>query len=109
MSRREAAVLAWAVRRARKEELAALSDRELEKLPPRYREPLVLCCLEGLTRDEAAARLGVPAGTLKGRLERGRKRLADALQARGVALGVALLATAATSSAGASSPRLFES
>jgi RNA polymerase sigma factor (sigma-70 family) len=87
-------------------ELLAALDEELEKLPPRYREPLVLCYLEGLTRDEAAARLGAPAGTLKTRLERGRKRLGDALTKRGCALGAGLLALAATSPAGASPPRL---
>jgi RNA polymerase sigma factor (sigma-70 family) len=87
-------------------ELLAALDEELEKLPPRYREPLVLCYLEGLTRDEAAARLGAPAATLKTRLERGRKRLGDALTSRGCALGAGLLALAATSPAGASPPRL---
>src|SRR5205823_2946300 len=77
-------------------------------LPPRYREPLVLCYLEGLTRDEAARRLGVPAATLKAQLERGRKRLAEALTRRGCVLGAGLLALAATSPAGASPPRLVE-
>jgi RNA polymerase sigma factor (sigma-70 family) len=78
-------------------ELLTALDEELEKLPPRYREPLVLCHLEGLTRDEAASRLGVPIATLKGQLERGRKRLAEALTKRGCALGSALLLTAAAS------------
>lgn len=90
-------------------ELTATLDEELDKLPPRYREPLVLCYLEGLTRDEAAIRLGVPLATLKKQLERGRKKLADALTARGFALGVSLLATCATSPSLASSPRLLES
>jgi RNA polymerase sigma factor (sigma-70 family) len=89
------------------QELVAILDEELDRLPPRYREPLVLCYLEGLTRDEAAARLNVPQATLKSQLERGRKKLAEALAARGYALGVLLLATAA--SARASSPCLFES
>ncbi|MDY3550972.1 sigma-70 family RNA polymerase sigma factor [Gemmata sp. JC717] len=89
-------------------ELLAALDEELERLPPRYREPLILCYLEGLTRDEAATRLGVPVATLKSQLERGRKKLADALTARGCALGVALLLTT-TSSAGASPPRLTKS
>jgi RNA polymerase sigma factor (sigma-70 family) len=90
------------------QELIAALDEELDRLPPRYREPLVLCYLEGLTRDEAAARLGVPEATLKSQLERGRKKLADALTSRGCTLGVALLVTAATSAAGASPPRLVE-
>jgi RNA polymerase sigma factor (sigma-70 family) len=90
-------------------ELLAILDEELDRLPAIYREPLVLCCLEGLTRDEAAVRLGVPAGTLKIRLERGRKRLAKALALRGCALGAGLLALTATSPAEASSPRLLES
>ena len=80
-------------------ELLAVLDEELDRLPSRYREPLVLCYLEGLTRDEAAARLGVPVATLKGQLERGRKKLARALTARGCDLGILLILTAASSSA----------
>ena len=83
------------------EELLAILDEELGKLPERYRAPVVLCCVEGLTRDEAAAQLGVPAATLKGRLERGRKRLHAALARRGVALGAGLLVLMATSRAAA--------
>jgi RNA polymerase sigma factor (sigma-70 family) len=90
-------------------ELLAALDEELDRLPPRYREPLVLCYLEGLTRDEAAARLGVPDGTLKKQLERGRKKLADALTARGCALGAALLTTATFPAPGISSTRLLDS
>jgi RNA polymerase sigma factor (sigma-70 family) len=89
-------------------ELLAVLDEELDKLPPHYREPLVLCYLEGLTRDEAAARLGVPAATVKTHLERGRKKLGDALTKRGCGLGAGLLALAATSPAGASPPRLVQ-
>jgi RNA polymerase sigma factor (sigma-70 family) len=90
-------------------ELLAALDEELDRLPPRYREPLVLCYLEGLTRDEAATRLGVLPGTLKSLLERGRKRLGAALTRRGCVLGAGLLALAATSPAGASPPRLVRS
>ena len=46
-------------------------DDELQRLPERYRLPLILCYLEGLTRDEAALQLGWTAGKLKGLLERG--------------------------------------
>ncbi len=46
-------------------ELTAVLDHELSRLAPRYRDPLVLCCLEGLAQDEAASRLGVPIETLR--------------------------------------------
>lgn len=88
-------------------ELLVAVDEELDRLPPIYREALVLCHLEGLARDEAAVNLGVPLATVKMRLERGRKRLADALTRRGIVLGATLLAVAATSPAGASPPALM--
>jgi RNA polymerase sigma factor (sigma-70 family) len=72
-------------------ELGIVLDEELERLSATYREPLVLCYLEGLTRDEAALQLMLPIKTLNKRLERGRKQLADLLTARGYGLGVALL------------------
>jgi RNA polymerase sigma factor (sigma-70 family) len=90
-------------------ELLAVLDEELDRLPPTYREPLILCFLEGLTRDEAAARLGIAVETLKVRIHRGRKRLHDALTKGGVAVGAGLLALAASSPAGASPPRFVES
>src|SRR5262245_14087591 len=89
-------------------ELLAALDEELERLPAIYREPLVLCYLEGLTSDEAAARLGVPAATVRTRIHRGRKRLHEALTKGGCALGAGLLALAATPPAGASPPRLVQ-
>jgi RNA polymerase sigma factor (sigma-70 family) len=89
-------------------ELLEILDEELGRLPVIYREPLVLCYLEGLTRDEAARQLGIPSATLKSQLERGRKKLGDALTRRGCALGAGLLAIAVTSPARASSPRLVE-
>lgn len=59
-------------------------DEELAHLPARYREPLVLCCLEGLSREEAAAQLGTTPGAVKGLLERGREQLRQRLERRGV-------------------------
>src|SRR5262245_31237291 len=90
-------------------ELVGILDEELGKLSPRYGEALVLCHLEGLTLDEAAPRLGVPVATLKTRVARARKLLADALTGRGCALGTGLLTLAVTSPAGASPPRLVKS
>ncbi len=89
-------------------EAFAVLDEELDKLPALYREPLVLCYLQGLTRDEAAMRLGVPSATLKSQLDRGRKKLADALTRRGIVPGAGLLTVAATSAARASAPQLVE-
>src|SRR5262245_43098122 len=50
-------------------EAQLILHEELARFPEKYRAPLVLCNLEGLTRDEAAKQLGLPFGTLKDRLE----------------------------------------
>src|SRR5262249_18142983 len=65
---------------------------ELAGLPEKYRAALVLCCLEGLSRTEAAAELGWTENQLKNCLEQGRERLRSRLASRGIALGVPLLA-----------------
>jgi RNA polymerase sigma factor (sigma-70 family) len=85
-------------------ELRGVLDEELQRLPARYRAPLVLCYLEGKTRDEAAQQLGVKPGSLHGLLERGRKLLRDRLERRGLTLSAALLATALPGAAGAALP-----
>jgi RNA polymerase sigma factor (sigma-70 family) len=73
-------------------DLCAVIDAELQRLPEPYRLPLVLCYLEGKTRDEAARALGCSLGTLKRRLEQGRERLRARLTRRGLSLSGALLA-----------------
>ena len=65
-------------------------DEELNRLPDKYRLPLFLCCIEGMSRNDAARRLGWSLGSLKGRLERGRLLLRRRLMLRGVSLSVAL-------------------
>jgi RNA polymerase sigma factor (sigma-70 family) len=67
-------------------ELCAALDDVLDRLPGRYREPLVLCCVQGPSRDEAAHRLGWSLGAVKGRPERGRDLLRQRLARRGISL-----------------------
>jgi RNA polymerase sigma factor (sigma-70 family) len=71
-------------------ELLAVLDEELAALPERDRGPLLLCCLEGLSQDEAAKRLGCSTGAVRGRLERGRARLRLRLEKRGLGLPAVL-------------------
>jgi predicted DNA-binding protein (UPF0251 family) len=66
---------------------------EIERLPHRYREAIVLCYLEGLTTEEAALRIGCPKGTVLSRLSRARERLRVRLDRRGLATPAVLLAT----------------
>ena len=71
-------------------DLLAVLDAEVQHLPDLYRLPVVLCCLEGLSQEEVARRLGCTAGAVRGRLERGRKRLHERLARRGLTLAAAL-------------------
>jgi RNA polymerase sigma factor (sigma-70 family) len=82
-------------------DLQAALDEELARLPDRYRAPVLLCCLEGLARDEAAQRLDWDVGLVKSRLEEGRERLRRRLERRGVLLSAALAALTLTGGAGA--------
>ena len=61
---------------------AELHD-EIDRLPDKYRQPIILCYLQGQTQPQAARTLGWPLGTVQIRLHRGRERLRSRLTRRG--------------------------
>src|SRR5262245_61034029 len=85
-------------------ELEPFLDQELSRLPDKYRVAIVLCDLEGKTRKEAARQLGLPEGTLAGRLTRGRALLAKRLARRGLAVSGGALAAFSQEAATAGVP-----
>jgi RNA polymerase sigma factor (sigma-70 family) len=68
------------------QELAELIDSAVRNLPEVYRAAVIACDLEGLSRAEAALRLGWKEGTLSGRLARARQLLGHRLRRMGVTL-----------------------
>ena len=78
-------------------------DQELNRLPDKYRVAIVLCDLEGETRKEAARQLGLPVGTLAGRLTRGRAMLAKRLARHGLAVTCGTVATVLSQAAASAS------
>jgi RNA polymerase sigma factor (sigma-70 family) len=74
------------------QQLCGVLDEELGQLPRSCREPVLLCYMEGRTRDEAAHQLGWSRRTLHRRLEQGLGLLRERLARRGLAMSVALLA-----------------
>jgi RNA polymerase sigma factor (sigma-70 family) len=74
-------------------ELKPVLHEEVNRLPEKYRVPVILCYLEGKTNEEVAQLLHWPVGTVKGRLSRARDILRSRLTRRGLALSAALLVT----------------
>ena len=70
-------------------------DEELARLSAAFRDPLILCELEGCSRAEAAATLQIPEGTVSSRFAHGKEMLRERLRRRGaivsaIALGLVL-------------------
>jgi RNA polymerase sigma factor (sigma-70 family) len=87
-------------------ELQEVLDKELACLPAACRSSLILCYLEGRTRDQAARQAGCSLRTLDRRLDHGRQLLRDRLARRGLDLSVVVLAAALGDSAKASFAKL---
>jgi RNA polymerase sigma factor (sigma-70 family) len=66
-------------------ETAEWMQTELARLPWHYRQPLLLCCVEGHSHGSAAEALGWPVGTVAGRLSRAKELLRSRLVRRGIA------------------------
>jgi RNA polymerase sigma factor (sigma-70 family) len=93
-----------------RDELKHILDEEIQRLPDKYRKPVVLCYLEGKTHDQAARHLRWSPGSVRGRLDRARAKLRDRLQRRGLApeTGLVVPSLAAESARAAIPPGLFE-
>src|SRR5579875_2478755 len=73
-------------------DLGPVLDEEINRLPTKYRLPVLLCYLQGLSSEEAAQRLGCAKGTVFSRLSRARDLLRRRLVRRGVDVSAGVLA-----------------
>ncbi|MGA2498968.1 MAG: sigma-70 family RNA polymerase sigma factor [Tepidisphaeraceae bacterium] len=72
-------------------EMKSLVADELNKLPTKYRLPLILHYFGGMSRDEMARELRCKPSTLGVRLFRGREMLSERLAERGIVVGVGVV------------------
>jgi RNA polymerase sigma factor (sigma-70 family) len=87
------------------QEVRAILDEEINRLPDKYRAPVLLCYLEGKTQEQAARELGCPKSSLASRLGKARQQLQQRLTRRGVTLaGGLLVAVLAAQADGATIP-----
>ncbi len=76
------------------DELRGILRDEIDRLPAKYRMPLILHYFGGLKPDEMSKELGIKANTLGVRLHRARKMLGDNLQKKGIVVGGTMLTAA---------------
>jgi RNA polymerase sigma factor (sigma-70 family) len=88
-------------------DLQPVLDDELNRLPEKYRAPVLLCYVEGKTNEEAGRLLRLPVGTVKSRLARARDTLRRRLTSRGISLTGAALASILAEKAAANVPSLL--
>ena len=74
-----------------RQELRGIIDQELAQLPEKYRAPIVMCYVEGMTYEETAQQLGWSKGTVSTRLTRARELLKKRLAGCGLALSAGSL------------------
>ncbi len=86
------------------DDLLEILDEEIDRLPRRYRDAVLLCELDGIPRQDAARQLGLAEGTLSSRLARGRSILRSRLTRRGATLGAGGIAAFLRGSANAAIP-----
>ncbi len=80
-----------AVPKEHADDLPSRLDREVNRLPEKYRMPVILCELQAKTHRQAAEQLGWPVGTVSGRLSRARALLARRLSGPGTPLTIGAL------------------
>jgi RNA polymerase sigma factor (sigma-70 family) len=78
---------------AESDDLRRSLHEELNRLPEKYRDPIVLCHFEGLSYEEASRALRCPIGTVSGRLTRAREMLRRRLERRGLGVPAVPMAT----------------
>jgi RNA polymerase sigma factor (sigma-70 family) len=82
------------------DDVQAVLDEEIQRLPACFREAFVLCVLEGKSGPDAAVELRCKEGTVKSRVNRARHMLQRQLARRGINLAGLLAALSVAESTG---------